>query len=71
MRRIYGTGNAARNLCFRCGRGGARCFHKFGGRVHKSCMSPDERRDYNKQLRDEYNNAGHNMELSRADRRRP
>ena len=56
MRRMYGTGRAVNNRCCRCWRGGARCFHG-SGRVHKSCLSPEERKDYDSTLKASYKKA--------------
>ena len=50
--RLYGTGRAVNNRCTRCGRGGARCFHH--GLAHKTCLSLEERKDYEKALKASY-----------------
>lgn len=50
MRNEYGTGKAVYKRCYRCGKGGARCFHPVLGLMHKYCMSEDERKKYNEQL---------------------
>lgn len=65
--KLYGTGRAVYSRCVRCGRGGARCFYR--GKVHKTCLDADERKDYEAKLRASYTaNKSSSLERAAAER---